>query len=72
MEIAQTFAEALQRVPAAHLRCAVEHLVLREAAAEAYGLAQRVDLIDLAAGGRFLDPSDDQPETVRSEVDRGK
>ena len=72
MEVAQPFAEALERVPAAHLRGAVEHLVARQARREPHRLAQRVDLIDLAARVGLLDASDDQPEAVRAEIDGGE
>ncbi len=69
MKVAQPLAEALERVPAAHLRGTIEHLVARQTGGKAHRFTQCVDLINLTARVGFFDPAHDQPEAVRAEVD---
>lgn len=72
MKVAQAFAEALERVPAPHLRGTIEHLVARQTGGETHRFTQSVDLINLAARVGFLDPAHDQAKAVRAKVDGGE
>jgi hypothetical protein len=68
IEAAQALAEAIEAFERALLRILVELLVAREAAAEADGLAQGIEGVELVADdARYL-----QVKRVRSEIDCGK
>ncbi|MCY1232082.1 hypothetical protein D9M72_445550 [compost metagenome] len=72
-ELAQPVAEAPQRIDAAAPRGLVQVFVGRQAGGQADGLAQRVDLEDLAGraigGGGLVHPPDHQAEAVRTHID---